>query len=335
MKKNILFDQALAEDLNEKVKKIAGHLFLFCDYEPEICSVFSTDAKFLLGVLNLYRLTIDASIVNKLGTVANSAYSARLKNIFARRIKPIVDESQMLRAVFAHNQGRWNRGAGRAFDYQQWVRAHIRKEKIEEVEDYTILLRAISDNADQLVSNLEMFMEEASKCDREKIVPVWQTLLLKFYEKNQGKEMVQSQMEEVYCALLAETGKMAATRRPLRREIAEWIKNRYLSEFLTAKKRLSSLIDRKEIRNPGTIQNIQEKIDEMEKSILDIQKYIGSRCAKQASELQLYDYLNVYVSDLLDRFKDRLKDLKDGDSMLPHGILQEILVNDMKNIPLP
>ena len=73
----------------------------------------------------------------------------------------------------------------------------------------------------------------------------------------------------------------------------------------------------------------------MKKSIMDIQKDIGSRCAKQASELQWYDYLNVYVSDLLDRFKERLRDLKDGDSMLPHGILQEILVNDMKNIPLP
>lgn len=335
MKKNILFNQAPAEDLNEKVKKIAGHLFLFCDYEPGIFSVFSTDAKFLLGVLNLYRLTVDASIVNKLGSVANSAYSARLKNIFTRQIKPIVDKSQMLRAVFAHNQGRWNRGAGKVFDYQQWVRTHIRKEKIEEEEDYSMLLRTISDNADQLVSNLEMFIEEASKCDRRKIVFVWQTLLLKFYERNQGKEMVQSQMEEVYCALSAQTGKMAATRKPLRREIAEWIKNRYLREFLTEKKKWSSLIDEKKIRDPVTIQKIQEKIDEMEKSILDIQKDIGSRCAKQASELQLYDYLNVYVSDLLDRFKDRLQDLKDGDSMLPHGILQEILVNDMKNIPLP
>ena len=50
---NILFSNTPAEELNKLVRtKIAEHLFLICHYEPCV-DVFSEDAKFVAGSLNL------------------------------------------------------------------------------------------------------------------------------------------------------------------------------------------------------------------------------------------------------------------------------------------
>lgn len=62
---NILFSNTPAEELNKLVRtKIAEHLFLICHYEPCV-NVFSEDAKFVAGCLNLYKAVIDSS-----GTIA-------------------------------------------------------------------------------------------------------------------------------------------------------------------------------------------------------------------------------------------------------------------------
>lgn len=64
---NILFSNTPAEELNKLVRtKIAEHLFLICHYEPCV-DVFSEDAKFVAGCLNLYKAVIDSScIIRKL-----------------------------------------------------------------------------------------------------------------------------------------------------------------------------------------------------------------------------------------------------------------------------
>jgi len=334
MNNNILFEQVLAEELNERVRKIAGHLFLFCDYSPSTYPVFSSDAKFLLGVLNLYWLTVDASIVSKLGIIAKKTSSVTLRNIYFDTIKPIVDESQMLRAVFAHNQGKWE--GGHIFAYHEWIFEHLQKREIEGVEDYSSLFVVLLERADKLVSSLENFLAEAAKLNRKEIISVWEDLLLKFYRRNQGREMIRCQIEETYCALLAENRNSAVYRDALKTgKIEEWIKKRYLGEFLAEKQRWSALIEERKICDPRTIQQLQKKIEEAENNIQKTNEYIGLKCAKQLKKLRPYDYLNTYILDTLDKFKDRLSTLKDGDSMLPHGILQEIIVSDMKHVSLP
>ena len=75
---NILFSNTPAEELNKLVRtKIAEHLFLICHYEPCV-DVFSEDAKFVAGCLNLYKAVIDSScIVRKLtkkGWLKNNEY---------------------------------------------------------------------------------------------------------------------------------------------------------------------------------------------------------------------------------------------------------------------
>ena len=60
---NILFSNTPAEELNKLVRtKIAEHLFLICHYEPCV-DVFSEDAKFVAGCLNLYKAVIDSSCI--------------------------------------------------------------------------------------------------------------------------------------------------------------------------------------------------------------------------------------------------------------------------------
>ena len=81
---NILFSNTPAEELNKLVRtKIAEHLFLICHYEPCV-DVFSEDAKFVAGCLNLYKAVIDSScIIRKLtkkGWLKNNEYPYSLEH---------------------------------------------------------------------------------------------------------------------------------------------------------------------------------------------------------------------------------------------------------------
>ena len=61
---DILFSSDIADELNDLVcKKIANHLFLFCNYEPGIPNALTMDGQYFLGVQNLYRLYIDCSCI--------------------------------------------------------------------------------------------------------------------------------------------------------------------------------------------------------------------------------------------------------------------------------
>ena len=334
MKRTILFDQTLAETLNEKVKKIAGHLFLFCEYNTGIYPVFNADAMFLLGVLNLYRVTIDASVVHKLRRVVDRSSSASLRGIYKEQIQPIVNESQMLRSVIAHNQGNSKRGA--TFAYQQWISERIQKRSIDGVEDYTILLQALSDRADLLVSSLETFLESAASLHKKEIVLAWEELLLEFYRKDQGRRIILHQIAEAYCALSVAHRNTTVNGGGIgKSQIAAWIKNRYLWDFLTEKKKWSNFLTENKELSQKTKQKIQEKIEEAEKKIQSQEKYIASKNMRKADELTPYDYLDVYVMDVLDTLKGRLNNVKEGDTMLPEGLLQEIIIVELRRIPLP
>ena len=68
---NILFSNTPAEELNKLVRtKIAEHLFLICHYEPCV-NVFSEDAKFVAGCLNLYKAVIDSINPKRQTTLRN------------------------------------------------------------------------------------------------------------------------------------------------------------------------------------------------------------------------------------------------------------------------
>lgn len=333
MKDTILFDYTLAETLNEKVKKIAGHLFLFCEYDTGMYPVFSADAKFLLGVLNLYRVTVDASIVHKLQNVAEYTSSTSLRNIY-KKIQPIVEESQMLRSVVAHNQGKWT--GGNTCAYRQWVLERIQKKSIEGVEDYTLLLGALSDLADRLVSSLEKFIETAAQLNDKKIICAWQDLLLEFYRKDQGKRMIQHQIAEVYYARLAGQRNTIVDEGAIRKkELAVWIERRYVGDALVKKKKWADFLADTHGLCQNTKQAIQQKIEEAEQEVQRIKEDVSSKCKKREDKLTPYDYWDVYLMYIFDMLKDRLNNVKEGDSMLPDGILQEIIINDLRTVPLP
>ena len=101
---NILFSNTPAEELNKLVRtKIAEHLFLICHYEPCV-NVFSEDAKFVAGCLNLYKAVIDSScIIRKLtkkGWLKNNEYPCEA----SEDLRACVDTIKVLRTAWAHNQ---------------------------------------------------------------------------------------------------------------------------------------------------------------------------------------------------------------------------------------
>ena len=141
---NILFSNTPAEELNKLVRtKIAEHLFLICHYEPCV-DVFSEDAKFVAGCLNLYKAVIDSScIIRKLtkkGWLKNNEYPCEA----SEDLRACVDTIKALRTAWAHNQSEETNDIEKQ-KYDQWVQNRLRKEKPTTTEDYAVLLKSLEE----------------------------------------------------------------------------------------------------------------------------------------------------------------------------------------------
>lgn len=107
--RSILFSSDGADDLNRLVQRgIAKHLFVVCNYNAGSFPAINADAKFLQGVLNLYKFTVDAGLIGKLSQIDDDlgcVIKNKYKNDF-RELKKCLDTIGSLRTYIAHNNDR-------------------------------------------------------------------------------------------------------------------------------------------------------------------------------------------------------------------------------------
>ena len=130
---SIAFTDIPVRELNEMVRcQIAEHLFIACKYDPNVVKVYSEDARYIAGILNLYKFFIDASICNKMRRLCEMHGAGPEYE----KLKEIIDTICMLRSVIAHNvDGNEDEGTNES-EYNNWTAAVIGKHSIEGSDDF-------------------------------------------------------------------------------------------------------------------------------------------------------------------------------------------------------
>ena len=218
---DILFSSAIANELNHLVcTQIAGHLFLFCNYEPAIPSALAMDGKYFLGVQNLYRLYIDCScILPKQNMMKLWLDAASYQKYLAVKHK-----IQMLRSCIDHNNSSQNgcREQKRLEEYAQWLYCTIQKSTPSDQRDYQLLVDALRHLSQQMCDLAKEAIEKihsASASQKAAWIQQWEDETIRWYsQKNTKRDIFLGELENIY---IAYTG-IPGNSKTLSRQIANW-----------------------------------------------------------------------------------------------------------------
>lgn len=156
---DILFSSDIADELNDLVcKKIANHLFLFCNYEPGIPNALTMDGQYFLGVQNLYRLYIDCSCI----LPKQNMMKMWLDSASYQKYRIVKNTIQLLRSCIDHNNSSYNgrREEKQLEDYRQWLRRVIQKDTVADQNDYQLLVDALRHLSQQMYDLAKQAIEK-------------------------------------------------------------------------------------------------------------------------------------------------------------------------------
>ena len=263
---NILFSNTPAEELNKLVRtKIAEHLFLICHYEPCV-DVFSEDAKFVAGCLNLYKAVIDSScIIRKLtkkGWLKNNEYPCEA----SEDLRACVDTIKALRTAWAHNQSEETNDIEKQ-KYDQWVQNRLRKEKPTTTEDYAVLLKSLEELGGETYEMLCKCIESLEKNpQRMYLIQSWENATFEWYTSSANQAIF---LNQLYAWCAADPKFEGRSKTTLKRDAASMIEEYYTKGEKI--KRLEGLLE-----CIGRAPKLEDKIAELRE-----EKALAERKAKE------------------------------------------------------
>lgn len=332
MSESILFSSEVTDVLNESAKKIAPHIFLFCNYNPNLLSPISEDGKFLLGVLNLYKLTNDASLAKGVCSIAKEHGWRSLSD----KLGDIIRHAEFLRGALAHNYSFRGSSPNSMWLYNCWVKEKTGQSKLTMLVDYGKALDAIENLGQGLTTVLEDFLHQASNCgDQVSIIKAWEEKIVSFYfGGGKGETIIKQQLREFIHAKLAEGGAGKSEINSLyytNSQLATWAKKFYLDKFDSSLKKYEVLVNMKLCRE--TLENIAKKCQELEVGKETKQKEIANAQKRNVDELSRYDYLDYYINQAKGRMEIALQNPSQIETLLPEGFIADMVAHDMKVVP--
>lgn len=328
--RSLLFFPDVAEALNKKVmKNIAPHLFISCNYTPDRVKIFSTDAQFICGVMNLYKFAYDSSIVNSIGKLIKRNRLQCDDN----GLKECLDIVQMLRTVTSHNVSEKNGTGDMQKKYDQWLEYAIQKKDISCAEDYEKAVEALELLGEELGNIIRYFVNQASHCqDKENLIKAWEEIIFEFYKKQNNERIFQGQMREAYLSRSCRN----INERQINRKIARWCKNYYLQRYedliyyyqdiLARTQQKLSLKELEQIRD--AIRNLRNNLEEINQKVADAVRH------GDVTTLNDFSYKDYYFMNLDSALREILGEIKSsGDgSMLPEDLMQRLIERDFEGI---
>lgn len=276
---NILFSNTPAEELNKLVRtKIAEHLFLICHYEPCV-NVFSEDAKFVAGCLNLYKAVIDSScIIRKLtkkGWLKNNEYPCEA----SEDLRACVDTIKVLRTAWAHNQSEETNDIEKQ-KYDQWVQRHLRKEKPTTTEDYAVLLKSLEELGGETYEMLCKCIESLEKNpQRMYLIQSWENATFEWYTSSANQAIF---LNQLYAWCAADPKFEGRSKTTLKRDAASMIEEYYTKGEKI--KRLEGLLE-----CIGRAPKLEDKIAELRE-----EKALAERKAKSTRIAQAHGVFKTF-----------------------------------------
>lgn len=228
---SILTSAEPAEALNRRIReKIDPALFLTCNYAPTPGPALHWDARFYLGVQNLYKFAVDSTcVIPALYYFAPEAEKWRFS-----RFRELVGVVRMLRAVLDHNNSQANGffEQNQLEDYRAWQQRELGKLQAETDQDFEQLYGALERLGEKLITQLTLFVDLVAEAgDRAALVDHWKREILNWYCKKQ--DIYLGQLADAYLANAAAAGANMSRINVynIRPKLDHWIENALFADL--------------------------------------------------------------------------------------------------------
>ncbi len=320
---SILFSPNAADALNKKVKeKIDKRLFLFCNYNPDSLRTYSYDAKFFLGIMNLYKLLIDTGICKKFGKIKKK-YSLSFD---CNRLNYIILIIESFRTYLSHNVDCKSANEDDKVNVERWFLQLIGRKYPENAEQYEKPLEEITKYGEECIKLLNVFVEEVSMHTRKnEIIAEWVNLIFNFYSRPNSKNIIKGHIKLTYLALKGTSTEINEY------DIALWTKKMLCYPEQTVIDNLEYALTNVSCLSEKNKKDISEKIKETSALMDNNKKKIAEHQKKNKSELKPFDYLDYYVCCFPKQIR---KKYEDGtlESLLPQDVVDQIIEDDYSGV---
>lgn len=326
--KSILFSSGESDTINQLVQtKIASHLFLTCNYAPSPYLMLSEDAKFVVGILNLYKFTVDGSIIERIPSIADVTVDSKFnKKEFLKKLELV----KALRTVFCHNESEIS---GNNEDIKR-VDAWMSKVP-QNIEDYRVLNQQLLKLASDILVELQQFVKNASRSKRKKIlIDNWEGVIKTFYQRPNTRKILEGQLKKFYSARkgILSMDKITSL------NMAACVRKYYIGDLesnleeknncMQISKKLNLPVEEL-VKFKKLVEAVEEELNERKKQI--VTRLGNSRITMDNIDRNDYPYLELYIKELPQRiikFIDTTPDTNVYGTLLPQDIVQYIIKQD-------
>ncbi len=327
--KSILYSSAESNRINELVqKKIAPHLFLACNYAPSPYLIQSEDAKFVVGILNLYKFVVDGSIIDKIPNIMDATMGSTLnKKTFMEKINLV----KALRTVYCHNESEISGNDDDIKIVNVWM------QKIPKtINDYKMLNQKLQKLASDIVDVLHQFIKEASTTKHNAVlIENWENIIRDFYRRPNTRNILVGQLKKIYSARKG----ILSMDRSANLDMAGCVRRYYIGDLeskleeeenkysMLCKKLSLSTENRAKLRK--LVESVEEELKERKKQI--VERLGNGKTTIDNIDRNDYPYLELYMKELPQRINDFMRNTADTTvygTLLPQDIVQYILKQD-------
>ncbi len=332
MDNNIAFSSLEAVRLNEHLQKaLSEHLFLTCNYNPDIIFIpINDDARFILGVNNMYKFLHDAGICDILPNSFGKKYNKLV------RISEIARYINALRTVFAHNVNQINGNVNERELVEEWCLDITGKELIDTEEEYKKVLGGIKIFGNESVRILNDFIKSINRfsdVEKHQTIKEWEKLIIRFYRRPSSRNILEGQLKMYYRTQVSSVKKNETM------YIAETVKN-----MMTYKKDIDELQNTLDFLDSIKVSKVSSsfraKRIEIENKIKDLKEKREANKEKvksfsRSNSTGSYAYYNYYLEKiLLETIENKILNNPNNTSLLPQNIVLEIIKEDFDNVQI-
>jgi len=315
---DILFSSEAGNKINKEVrKKVAGHLFLICNYNPEMLKSVNPDGRFYVAVLNFYKFLIDGNIYSKLSQELRS-YNLSYKYGTISHNKGLISD---IRAVIAHTVSTYSESYDR---YCKWLMSIIHKKELETEDDYDKAVYDLRIRADNTETEFLSMVDAVSRSiDKADIIEAWENAIISFYCKGDMK-YIREQIVRAYVAYHPNIKNV------IWYDVAVWTGNRLKSSYdeelrkwTDVKIQYYSSMDssRKQLLD-SKIEAARIALDEFESKVVPHKR--------DANTTDDYIYINYFLDTFEEKMHQYLQKEDTIESMQPEYMIQDIVYDDLK-----
>lgn len=333
---NILFKKDGAEELNAQVQRlIAPYLFIICNYEPCVNWMSGEDAKFLIGINNLYRFCIDAGLLNSILKLVKEMFPGKKNEELTKELRQDLKTVNTLRTYFVHNVSAENGQDDIRLYSETWLAKKTGSPDIKHC-DYSKAVDALENMAERIYCNSENLIKELGYCeDRKKVIEGWENLIIGFYSKKSGMKILEAQLCNAYLARCKNNSMLGENN--IEYGVTIWCRNYYFQKFQDeistyekAQKEYTDLLSKKEMLS------IKCQIDEIKENRKKKEREIKSNLRRSNVNAEnIFRYKNYYILEMSKRYRSFIPKIKEEQlTLLPQELMQYIIEADFKEISL-